>query len=298
MTAAWDGRNRGGIAVLRLVLAVLPWVGYRGCRPPCLLVAAVVLLCAPRIRSACIAYWRRQRPGLDRTSAWGLAWRQVGSFAAILCDRGLAARGGLRVSQRGWPELVALLAEGRGAVLVSAHVGNWELASRIVARLGGRWPLHVVMIDARTPAERALTERVMGRADLRIIDPRDPIAAGLAMRAALQRGEPVCLLGDRVVPGQATATATLLGEPLSLPLGPFQLAAASGAPLMPWFLTRLGPGAYRFEALPSWRLALPARRSERQRVFADAAQRWATVLEAHIHRHPFQWHNFFDLWRQ
>ena len=295
----WRGRTSGGARLLLPISYFLRAFGVRGTwllSPP---VAMIAVLCDDQARRASLRYFRRLRPSIGEDERWGLAWRHLSSFGRVLADRMLVYSDPqhLRVdfAGHGGERLHAAISSKNGCILLSAHLGNWELAGQLLSRIDAA-PVHVVMIESEDPAVRALVRKHMGDRPPTIIDPRDGVGASLAIQAALQRGETVCMLGDRVVPGQAHVRVPFLGAPAAFPIGPFLAAAAAGCPVVPCFLLKRARNRYAMVVeqplYPTW----PTVRSQRVAMMLPQVERWVTLLERIVQRHPFQWHNFYNFW--
>jgi lauroyl/myristoyl acyltransferase len=171
-----------------------------------------------------------------------------------------------------------------GIVSVTAHVGNWELAGRLLAgRLARR--VHVVV----SPDEAPELERWVRRDGdgIRFV-PRGHPSVGVELLAALRRGEVVALQADRALGNEGDAWIPFFGLPAPFPLGPFHLARAAGVPVVPAFC--LLDGRHRYDV----KVAAPigvARGDEE-----TAARAWVALLEGVVREHPTQWFNFFDMW--
>jgi phosphatidylinositol dimannoside acyltransferase len=184
----------------------------------------------------------------------------------------------------GLSELTKAARAGRGLVVVTAHLGNWELAGRTLARDGDR-PTHVVVAAEADPAvERFL--RGDG-APVRFMTPTAPTAS-LALVAALRRGEIVALQGDRALGSRGDVRHPFFGAPAPFPLGPFLLARAAGAPVVSAFCLLDADRRYRIVVGTP---AVVEAGGERA-----ALGRWVRLLEEQVRRHPTQWFNFYDVW--
>ena len=294
----WDGRDQGGLLKLRLASLCLRLIGGSGSRLLSYPLALVGLFGSARGRLEVGRYLKRLRPELSGDERLGLIWRQFASFGRILGDRGLVyMRGGrLHCRHRGGEHLRAALGGERGCILLSAHVGNWELAGRLLGRIGSGKRVHLVNVENEDPRERAYIEAHMRDARPAIIDPRDAMAAALQINAALGNGDVVCMLGDRHVPGQETVRVPFLGKPAQFPIGPFHVAAVTGAPVLFCFLMKAGD-VYELHVSKPLYVARPRGRRERQAAIVAAVQAWASALEQTVQRYPLQWHNFYDFWR-
>jgi len=175
-------------------------------------------------------------------------------------------------------------AEQRGLVLVTAHLGNSELGGRLLAARLAR-PTHVVVAAEADPGvERFLRG---GAAPVRFVRRGDPMAA-LALVAALRRNEVVALQGDRALGTRGDVMVPFFGEPAPFPLGPFLLARAAGAPVVPAFCLLQRDRRYTVS------MARPIHVTTGQE--GAALAEWVGVLEAMVRRAPEQWFNFFDVW--
>jgi predicted LPLAT superfamily acyltransferase len=154
--------------------------------------------------------------------------------------------------------------------------------------------VNVVMVRGDEGVIQDMVDRRMRSANVRIIDPRDPLGASLAIHAALQRGEAVCMLGDRVFGEQPWCEVLFLGKKARLPLGPFHAAAITGAPIVVCFLMKTGDRSYYLDISEPWHIHAPGRGPERRLALQAAAQRWALCLERQVRKYPLQWHNFYD----
>jgi len=209
-------------------------------------------------------------------------------FAMCFADLVAANRGRraarLLAGVEGEAHVRAAASGGRGVVVVTAHVGNWELGGRLLARRLAR-PTHVVVAAEPDPrVERFLRG---GPGPVRFVRRGAPTAA-LSLVPALRRGEVVALQGDRALGTRGDATVPFFGADAAFPLGPFVLARAAGVAVLPAFCL-LGADR-RYTVRVGAPLEVPAGGE------ADAQTRWVGALEAVVARHPEQWFNFFDVW--
>ena len=280
------GFNRAAVyRVATLAASVLP-------RPARLRVAAGVANVASRRFPAERAVVRqnlaRILPGAPARELDALVSTVFRNFAVCFTDLITANRradvGTLVADIEGMTELTRATQAGRGLVVLTAHLGNWELAGRMLARDGAR-PTHVVVAAEADPAvERFLRG---GEAPVRFVTTRAPTTS-LALLAALRRGEIVALQGDRALGTRGDVSQSFFGAPALFPMGPFMLARAARAPVVPAFCLLDGDRRYRIVVgTPS-----PVKAGDE----AAALGRWVGMLETMVRRHPTQWFNFYDVW--
>lgn len=176
------------------------------------------------------------------------------------------------------------IARGRGVVSITAHLGNWELAGRLLAPLGRR--VHVVMAPEGDPGVAGVLD-ARAEGPVRFVRLDSPLVS-VGLVSALRRGEIVAFQMDRALGGRGDCPVPFFGAPAPFPLGPFVIAAAAGAPVVPAFCVLDGGGDYRLHVEP----ALDVRRGEEP----DALRRAVAILERYVAAHWDQWFNFFDVW--
>ncbi|NJN51283.1 MAG: hypothetical protein HC809_05395 [Gammaproteobacteria bacterium] len=172
---------------------------------------------------------------------------------------------------------------GRGVIVTSCHIGNWELGAVQLARHGypvtavagnqfGRW----LGADVRAAKERLAVSTVA---------PEDGFRK---LWRALARNEVVALMVDGDI-FSAGSYCDFLGQRTPWPAGPGVLSARTGAPIVSAYCERLAPGKFRI------RFEAPLRTD------ATASELNATVATTsgdHVSTHLDQWCIFRRLWTE
>ncbi len=171
-----------------------------------------------------------------------------------------------------------------GLVSLTAHVGNWELAGRLLAGRTAR-PTHVVVGEEEV---RELERWVRRDGDGVRFVTRSRATVSIGLVAALRRGEVVAVQADRALGTRGDVMIPFFGRPAPFPLGPFVLGRAVGVPLVPAFCLLESSYEYRVKVAEPLTVA----RGEEE----EAARAWVGVLEDVVRERPTQWFNFFDIW--
>jgi len=129
--------------------------------------------------------------------------------------------------------LDAGLKRGKGVVLFTAHLGNWELAGAKLALIG--YPINVIARDQADERTARLFRHLRESCGLRVIPSRTAVRASLR---CLRRNEVVCILGD-INAGTRGVFVDFFGKLASTVAGPAALAMRTGAAVVPSFCARL-----------------------------------------------------------
>ena len=286
-------RERGSMALLRIMAVVSLHLGRTLSRVPLYGIAVYFFLFAPGARRHSRRYLRLALGHAPRARD---RFRQVLSFATTIHDRVYLINQQFdlfNISLEGESLLLAQADSGRGALLMGAHMGSFEVMHSLGRRRRG---LEVAMamyeenarkINATLAAinPQAVTDIVqLGRID-----------AMLNIAERLDRGAFVGVLGDRTLGGEPVHPVTLLGERAYLPTGPMRAAAILRCPV--FFMAGLYRGANNYHVVFE-RVADFSSTPAGSREFAvrTAIERYAAVLDRYCRSDPYNWFNFYDFW--
>jgi len=187
------------------------------------------------------------------------------------------------------------LASGKGAIVLTAHMGNYDLGAALFAE---RFHRKMKMVRAPEPdalstqhVDLALQQSTAGAVRVGYTSQGPSLAFDLLND--LRSGEIICIQGDRVVGDVARAPVKVFNREISLPNGPFVLSLVAQTPIYPLFIVRIGYRKYKIiarEPISCFRgQGLP------DQVIADAMQNWARVLEEITRTYWPQWFAFASL---
>ena len=188
--------------------------------------------------------------------------------------------------------LLAARDDGKGAILLTAHVGNFEIGAMFLAKLG----IEIAAVYVPDPSPVVERHRNDARKMLGVTGiPVDRSPFGfLPVLRALERNAYVAIQGDRDVSGTGRPMP-FFGKTASFPIGPFRIAQASGAPLFPVFVLQDEDGRYRTVVEPAIRVPQARGDAAHAAVLAGLAE-FVARMEATIRAHPTQWYRFARFW--
>lgn len=176
------------------------------------------------------------------------------------------------------------LARGKGVILLSAHLGNWEFGG-LMMRLSD-YPLAVVALPHNSGATNALVNRFREGKGIRVIELTASPFSSIAILHHLRRNGVVAMIGDRDFFGNGRMV-DFFGEKIPFPVGPVVLAQASGAAVIPAFVLKQPDGKY-FGILEN---EIPiSKNGARDDLIETNLTKIARVFEAYIRRYPDQWY--------
>lgn len=289
-----SGRMRGGALGILFFVGALRVLGPKLTYLLAVFPALFFSFVSPDV-PATMAYHRRV---FGKRSWWKRRWLVFRHFLTF--GKGLVDRMAILAGQTGYfsftfegeHHLREAVAAGKGVLLLTAHVGNWEVAGQLLSRLDV--PVNVAGLDRERPEVRAMLNRVQARQEFRLLPLTGSPADMIPLVAALRRGEIVAMLGDRAY-GGPTINVPFLGQDAPFPVGVYMIAASAEAPLVPVFSLREPRGHYHFFGFPAMNLQIPPR-SERDAYLRSCASRFAESLEGIVRRDPLQWYNFYPFW--
>jgi KDO2-lipid IV(A) lauroyltransferase len=236
---------------------------------------------------------RRLTLGLDGRERAHVVRRTFENFAVCTADM-LALPGSSResllrrVSIDGLTHLDEAVSRGRGVIVVTAHLGNWELGGAALAALG--YPTEA-LVEAIGPARDAAMARCRAATGLHLI-PLGPSATRQAIRA-LRAGRVLAVAGDRALGGSPRRIVAFANGRREVPTGPAWLTLETGAPVVTVRIVRARTGIFPYHATVD-----PQVRCDElgDAPVAALTDRIAARLSAAVLDHPDQWFVFQPGW--
>jgi predicted LPLAT superfamily acyltransferase len=302
-TESWlSVAERGSILGMRFVVWCYRVLGRRFCQLLILPVVFYFFLTDRKGRRASLRYLRRldARPGgreaLGGRPTWRHSLRHYHAYGLSILDRvgfWLGKDDDCTIVFHGEDHFTRLRREGRGAIILGAHLGSFD-ALRVLARRS-QVVVNVVMFIQHARMINSIFESLDRGASVRMIQlDATSINAVFAIKARIERGEFVALLADRVGIGdeKRTGQVEFLGDHTAFPHGPFLLASLLKCPMV--FLVALRAGDGRYEAFAE-RVVETVGVAEPEDLDVLVGD-YACRLERYCLKAPYQWFNFYDYW--
>lgn len=253
-------------------------------------VVPMCMLLSPGARIAWHYFRRRWHYGWLK-SAWMTFYNHV-LFAQVVIDKfALYAGKRMHINIVNYDLFQHLASQKAGFVILSAHIGNYEMAGYELVSDKKRFNALVYGQEKATVMEGR--QGLFSGNNIRMIPIQSDMSHLFTMEKALAGGEIVSIPGDRVFGSPRTVTINLLGSPADIPVGPFSVAAMRGLDVVALNVMKTSTRGYTAYVTPlSYDKSQPRRVQVRQ--LADA---YAAELERMLHMYPAQWFNYFEFWK-
>ncbi|HWV28135.1 MAG TPA: hypothetical protein VN038_00725, partial [Dyadobacter sp.] len=183
--------------------------------------------------------------------------------------------------------LIDIRDAGRGGILLSAHVGNWETAGNL---LKGRITptINIVMLDAEVENIKKYMDLSTGGSRFKVIAIKDDLSHIISIRNALVNNEFVAIHADRYLEGARYIEMDFLGRKAKFPYGPFVIASKFNAPVTFVFAAKDGKYSYHLSS---------TKPIEGKMKPEEIAELYVEELERKVKAFPEQWFNYFNFFQ-
>ena len=293
---SWSSRSLGSDWQHRAFYLAIKIGGRKAAYCMLYFVVAWYVLFSPLARERASHYLRRRFPESSGLQRLWHCYRLILEFGKVLVDRavvGILGPESFNVCLDGREELLKLRDENRGLILMTAHVGCWQLAMSALGFL--QRPVNMLMRREDGDIDRHYYEHAGIPCPYQVIDPTGYLGGTLEMLGALKQGQIVSVMGDRLFGSDKSSTRVdFLGGQVAVPFSAYKLASVTGAPIVVFFSSKDGPKSYRLQLVKVIRV--PQLKGRSAETFAPFAQEFARVLEDFSRLYPYQFYNFYNLW--
>jgi KDO2-lipid IV(A) lauroyltransferase len=192
-----------------------------------------------------------------------------------------------RIKIRGIDNVDKGLVGGKGVILLSAHIGNWELGGQVCAQL--RQPLAAVVLPHQDKRINDFFTRQ------RMIGKMKPIETGISLRGCyehLKTNGMLAMLGDRDF-SKNGIHVPFFGREMLIPKGPAVFSRRLGACIVPCFMIREKDDTFTLTFEPP---IFPDMHEEEDGAVRKITERYTSVIEGYVKNYPTQWYLFREAW--
>lgn len=285
----WEGNSKGNLLGYKIFVFCIRTFGLRSAYFLLLFVSFYYVLTAWKSNKTIYQYLR-YRKQFSRIKAFVGVYRSYFVFGQTLIDRimvGAGNRARFTYEFDGRSLIRAALRKGDGAVLISAHVGNFELSEYFFDDLDEKLVSHIVTTASEKAQIKKYLEQFSLKSRIEFILIKDDMSHIYELNAALSRNELVCITGDRYMQGNKFLETDFLGETARFPAGPFLIGSRLRVPVL--FVYVMKESAFHYHLY-----AREAQEFHRNEV--ALLKSYADSVSEILQKYPYQWFNYFDFW--
>jgi predicted LPLAT superfamily acyltransferase len=287
----WDGKSKGTVFGYKIFVFFISKVGIRSAYFILYFVAAFYFVFLKKSNRA-IFYYFHKRLGYSTAKSRQMVFKSYYTFGQTIIDK-ISISAGMRnkftYEFDGVEILTNLLSEKKGGVLISAHIGNFEIAEFFFSEIDLDFQINLVTTDLEHSAIKDYLGSISKKSSIKFIIIRDDLSHIFEINAALARNELVCFTGDRYFEGVKSLSESILGQEADFPAGPFLIASRLKVPVVFVYVMKEPKLHYHLYA----REANVRHRDERALLKA-----YIESVESMLKKYPLQWFNYFDFWNR
>lgn len=288
----WSGKSKGTLLGYKIFVYCIKKLGIRAAYSVLVFVAFYYFIAYPLSFKA-MFYYFKNRQQFSFFKALFAVYKSYFVFGQTLIDK-VAISAGLRnkftFDFDGIDILKQLLKEEKGGILISAHIGNFEIAEKFFAEIDLNAQIHIVTVDQEHSVIKEYLENLSDtRPDVRFIYVKEDMSHIFEISTALAKNHLICFTGDRYFDHSKTMQTELLGKTAHFPAGTFMLASRLKAPVAFVYVMK-EPGLHYH---------LYTRRAPefKQRDAQAVLNAYTESVEGMLKKYPYQWFNYFNFWK-
>tara|TARA_B110000261_G_scaffold57105_1_gene67345 strand:- start:80 stop:976 length:897 start_codon:yes stop_codon:yes gene_type:complete len=289
MVGQWDGKSRGTVFGFKIFIFFLKNFGINSSYALMHLpIPYFCLILRKNVKG--LNYYYRNRLGYSWLKSLISIYKSHYVFGQTLIDK-VAIPAGLEEKYTfefdGEHYLDEALTASKGGILISAHLGNFEMAQYFFKKRLINKSIIIVITDQDHQDIKDYLDQYTQRDQMNFIIVKDDFSHIFEINAALAQNKIICIAGDRYLKDTKCMEEELLGKKAKFPVGPFYLGSRLKVPVFFVFVMREPKRHYHLYARP---IEVKDRDAE------DLLKKYTQNIERIVKKYPLQWFNFYDFW--
>ena len=284
----WEGKSRGSVSGYRVFIFLIKHVGINIAYLLLVFVSLYYFFFSPKQTKAIYHYFRLHHKNSVPRSIVN-TYLNYFVFGQTLIDK-VAITAGLEHKYTyefdGIHHIRQLAKDNTAGILISAHVGNFEVAQYFMGEFDKK--IHLVTTDEERQAIKSYLASIMAKPKTEFIVVKDDLSHIFEINQVIDQKGMICFTGDRFVDNTKTLTSDLLGGPARFPAGPFLISSRLSTPVLFVYVMRERNKHYHLYA----RKATFNHRDAQSLVHA-----YTQSMEQILEKYPLQWFNYYDFWK-
>jgi len=290
---SWEGKTRGGVVGYKIFVWTLRNLGISFAYFLLIFVVSYFMFTSGKAFTAVYRFFH-ERMNYSKLKSLISIYRNYYVFGQILVDKLALLAGFQNKFTFDFEGEEYLRQMDKGGLLVSGHIGNWEIAGQLLVRLEKK--INILMYDAEHQKIKGYLADVLQR-NVHFIIIREDYSHLQEIKEAFSRGEIIAMHGDRYIEGNKTVVTKFLGKNAAFPLGPVNLAARFNVPAAYVFAVKESNTHYHFYSTPLQQIEFSNNLKKRDAILSAAVIKFVDAFETVVYKYPLQWFNYYDFWK-
>lgn len=297
--AKWEGQSKGTVLGHKIFVFILNHLGLKLAYIVLRFVALYYFLFAFKSNKN-IYYYFHHVLKYKRITSYLKIYKNYYIFGQTILDK-VALLSGVKtkftIGRDGGKNLDKLDELGKGGILISAHIGNWEIAGQLLNRLNTTF--NILMYENEHEKIKKYMHNVQKEKNVNIIAIKDgEMGHIIELHNAFSQNELVVMHGDRFREGAKTIDATFLGKKATFPIGPFIMAVKFGVPISIVFAVKETATHYHFFATDPIQVKKVRGEEATEKAVQELLEKYISEVEKMVYRYPEQWFNYYAFWKE
>ncbi len=292
--SSWKGKTRGGVLGYKIFVWTLRHLGISFAYFLLIFVVTYFFFTSPRAVRIIYLYFRKKIGYAPFRSTISI-FRNYRIFGQVLIDKIALLAGFQSRFTFNFEGEEYLRQMENGGLLISGHIGNWEIAGQLLNRLEKN--VNIILFDAEHQQIKRYLSDVFTNRRVNFIVIKEDYSHLAEIRDALARKEIIAMHGDRFIEGNKVVAFDFLGAKALFPVGPVNLAARFDVPVSYVFAVKETKAHYHFFATPLRKVEFSNNLKRRDEILKDAVGAYVEAFEKIVRRYPLQWFNYYDFWK-
>ena len=290
--AEWQGKSKGNVLGYKIFVFCIKHFGVRFAYFVLYFVAFYYFIFERKLNQYSYYYFRK-RLGFSKLKSWISIYRNYFVFGQIILDK-ITILAGFRnqftYEFDGIENLKQLLKDKKGGVLISAHIGNFEISEHFFAEIDLNYQINIVTADLEHSTIKEYIESISEKkSSHKFIIIKEDMSHIFDINKVLSNNEVICFTGDRYFQGNKLLKANFLGKEAHFPAGPFMIASRLGVPVIFVYVMKEKNLHYHLYACTA---------NTKHRDAQGLLNAYIQNIEQMVKKYPLQWFNFFDFWEE
>jgi predicted LPLAT superfamily acyltransferase len=289
----WQGKSKATPLGYRIFVSTLKNFGVQPAYILLRLVASYYFLFSYKSSENIFSFFRK-RIGYGKIKSYFKLYKNYYLFGQSLIDRVVVMANipnKFTFNFEGEENLREMVSQQKGGLLLSAHIGNWEIAGHLLKRLNTK--INIVMFDEEHQKIKQYLDSVTGEKNMHVITIKSGLSHIYEISDAFKNNELVCMHADRFLDSNKTFDHVFLGSEAKFPMGPFILAAQFKVPVSFTFAMKETNLHYHFSATRPREYNYPSKEIFMKEVLND----FVAEMEKKVKQYPEQWYNYYNFWQ-